>query len=277
MSDTKGLLKHSRNYLIANIATQALGFISIPVYTHLLSTTDYGIYSTFMAVVGVCTPVLFLSTYTAISRYYFEAKDKNDFKEFVGSSMVLAAIIFGAFVIVYFLLSPKLSEWLGFDWILTIMVPPVCLFMVFDSIFEQIYGPMLKSKKVAIISSIRAYLSFGIAVVAILLLKNNKYYGQVIGSIGSLFILFFYVINQIHPYCKLTCRRKDVKYILSYAVPQVPYYLSGVLLIQFSKILISQFGDFSDVGKYNIAATIGGLMMIVVNISSVTNFIDPSG
>ena len=38
-------------------------------------------------------------------------------------------------------------------------------------------------------------------------------------------------------------------------------------MIQFSKIVISSFGGFAEVGKYNIAATIGGLMMVVISIT----------
>lgn len=37
MSDFKALAKHSTNYLFATMATKALAFISIPVYTRLLS------------------------------------------------------------------------------------------------------------------------------------------------------------------------------------------------------------------------------------------------
>lgn len=37
MSDFKALAKHSTNYLFAIMATKALAFISIPVYTRLLS------------------------------------------------------------------------------------------------------------------------------------------------------------------------------------------------------------------------------------------------
>ena len=196
MSDTKGLFHHSRNYLFANIATQALGFISMPVYTHLLSSSDYGVYSTFTAVVGVATPVLFLSTHTAISRYYFEAKSGNDFKRFVGTTIVLSSITFIFLSVLYFLFLPQLSLLLNFDSLLTLMVLPVCLFTVVDSLFEQIYGPMLKSGKVAVVASVRAYLAFGISVVAILLLQEKKYYGQVIGSIGALFFLMTYVVNQ---------------------------------------------------------------------------------
>ena len=42
MSDFKALAKHSTNYLFATMATKALVFISIPVYTRLLSRYELG-------------------------------------------------------------------------------------------------------------------------------------------------------------------------------------------------------------------------------------------
>ena len=41
MSDFKALAKHSTNYLFATMATKALAFISIPVYTRLLSANVF--------------------------------------------------------------------------------------------------------------------------------------------------------------------------------------------------------------------------------------------
>lgn len=49
MSDFKALAKHSTNYLFATMATKALVFISIPVYTRLLSVYEYGIINVFMS------------------------------------------------------------------------------------------------------------------------------------------------------------------------------------------------------------------------------------
>lgn len=43
MSDFKALAKHSTNYLFATMATKALAFISIPVYTRLLSVYEYAL------------------------------------------------------------------------------------------------------------------------------------------------------------------------------------------------------------------------------------------
>ena len=79
MSDHKELLKHSRNYLFANIATKALAFISIPVYTRLLSVEDYGIVNVYISVIMIAPILMTLNTEVTIARYYFDSKDIDDF------------------------------------------------------------------------------------------------------------------------------------------------------------------------------------------------------
>ena len=62
MSEHKELLKHSRNYLIANIATKALAFISIPVYTRLMSVEEYGVLNVYISIIMIAPILLTLNT-----------------------------------------------------------------------------------------------------------------------------------------------------------------------------------------------------------------------
>ena len=88
MSDFKALAKHSTNYLFATMATKALVFISIPVYTRLLSVYEYGIINVFMSTVGIVQVLLTLNTEVAISRYYYDAKNEQDFKEYIHKNII---------------------------------------------------------------------------------------------------------------------------------------------------------------------------------------------
>lgn len=51
MSDFKALAKHSTNYLFATMATKALAFISIPVYTRLLSVYELSVLSFYQVLI----------------------------------------------------------------------------------------------------------------------------------------------------------------------------------------------------------------------------------
>lgn len=266
MSDFKALLKHSSNYLFANLATKALNFISIPIYTRLLTVEDYGIVSVFLSVIGISSVLLTLGTEVAISRFYYDAKNLNEFKDFVGTSILLASGIFVGMSLCFFFLLPVISTILSFSILLTLAIIPVSLYTSVNSVFVQIYSPLLESRRIAIVSSIQIYLAFGLSVLIIMCLPDEKYYGQVLGTILSMLILGVYIVKQIRPYYHQCFNKKYVRYILSYSIPYLPYSLSGVLLAQFGRMIMSNDFGFESAGLYSFAASIGGLMFIIISV-----------
>ena len=65
-------LSHAKNYFSADMATKAIGFISIPIFTRLLTQSEYGISSVFLSYVSIFTILFSLNCTAAVSRYYFE-------------------------------------------------------------------------------------------------------------------------------------------------------------------------------------------------------------
>lgn len=267
MSDHKALFKHSRNYLFAELASKALAFVSIPVYTRLLSVEEYGVMGVFMSLVGIAVVLFTLSTDVAISRYYYDRKDDDDFKSFVGSTITLTMIVLCFTITVFILLLPFLSDKLSFPKRLTFCLLPVALYQATNQVFTQIYNPMMKSQKIAIVSSIQVYLAFALSVVFMLSLQSEKYYGYVYGNITAMAILGIYLYKQIRPYCIFSFKKSYYKYILNYCLPYIPYTLSGVILSQFSRIFIGQDQGFSLAGSYTLTTNIAALMLIVLGVT----------
>lgn len=253
--------------MLATLATKALAFVSIPVYTRIMSIEEYGIVGVFMSITGVVTILLTLNSEVAISRYYFDAKDETDFKRFVGTTINLASIIFVIMSLIFVAISPFLATKLSFPLLLTLSFIPVSLYSVTNNVFVQIYNPMRKSKKVAIVSSVQAYLAFGLSAVCIMLLKEEKYYGYVWGHIIAMILLCFYIVKQVKPYYINCFDKKHIKYILNYCLPYIPYTLSGVVLAQFSRIFIGNDQGYTLAGSYTLTTNVAALMIVVISIT----------
>lgn len=267
MSDHKALLKHSRNYLLANLATKALAFISIPVYTRLLTVEEYGVIGVFMSIIGIAAVLFTLNSEVAISRYYYDAKSEEDFKRFVGSTIFLTMIILCFTTIIFILIFPILAKTLSFSKTLTLCILPVALYQVTNNLFVQIYNPLMQSKKVAIVSSIQAYLAFGLSALCMMSMTGEKYYGYVYGNILAMVILSVYIYKQIKPYYIFAHEKEHYKYILNYCLPYIPYTLSGVILLQFSRIFIGQNQGYTLAGSYTLTTNIAALMMVVISVT----------
>lgn len=268
MSDYKGLFKHSRNYFFATLASKALAFISIPVYTRLLTVEDYGVVNVFMSLVGIVSVMLTLSSEAAISRYYYDAKDIEDFKRFVGTSIKLTSSILVVTTCIFLLCLGFFSDIMSMPRKLILCLIPVALFHVTNSIFTQIYNPLMQSKKIAIVSSVQSYTAFGLSVVCIMILDSDRYYGYVFGNILAMVLLGTYMVKQVRPYFTNCFDKSYVPYILKYCLPYIPDTLSGIVLGHFSKIYIGNSQGFALAGSYGLVVNIATLMSVVIHITN---------
>ena len=92
MSDFTDVFRHSKNYFSANVAAKAVGVISLPVFTTILTTSEYGSYQLFVSYLALSSLILTLNFHGSVARYYYENTD--DFQEFISIS------ILGSFLIV---------------------------------------------------------------------------------------------------------------------------------------------------------------------------------
>lgn len=267
MANFTGFLKHGGNYLIASMATSALAFISIPVYTRLLSTEDYGVVSIFMGVVSLLASIMSFSTDRSVSRYFFDQRDELDFKRFVGTSSVLALGFFVLNSIILFLFADEFGEMVGLNRDAVYLIIPVTAINIIGLTFEQIYGPLKRSKEIAISSVARVFVGFAFSVALILLFKKDKFYGQILGQIIAGLCMTFFWIRLISPYLKWSFDRSYIKYIFLYSVPLIPYALSGVIIEQFGKIAIGSSQSLSEAGFYNLALTISSIVNIIIAVT----------
>lgn len=231
------------------------------------SYLEYGIINVFMSTVGIVQVLLTLNTEVAISRYYYDAKNEQDFKEFCSTSIKISSGVWLLMSLIMAMLNPWLAEELSFSKVLTLCMIPVATYSIINSIFIQIYQPLLRSKKVAIVSSVQSYLAFCLSVIFMLCMETERYYGYIWGTIAAMILLATYLTRQIRPfYVKSKINREHVKYLLSYSLPYIPYTLSGIILAQFGRIFMSTHGGFDAAGLYSFVSNVGALMMILISV-----------
>jgi O-antigen/teichoic acid export membrane protein len=256
-------LRHSANYLSATVATKAIGFISVPIFTRLLTQSDYGLIAIFTAYVGIFTIILSLDSYTAVGRYYYEKKD--DFDEFIGTTLVLVTVIFGFAVLIYLSLYDQIASLMQLPGLLVIYLVFVCYFSIIYNIYYQILVPQKKSKEAASISVVRGYSMFAVGALFVYLLKDNRYMGYIWAILLVDLVFSSYFVARISKLSKLSFNFQHIKYIASFSIPLLPYHLSSIILAQFDRIMVSDIIDTASAGLYSLGYTIGSLLLIVIS------------
>lgn len=78
--------------MIAKISTQAINFLMLPLYTALLSTSEYGEIDVYTSLSMIILPFLTLQLEMGIFRYFITAKTENERVQVVSSGLVMAGM-----------------------------------------------------------------------------------------------------------------------------------------------------------------------------------------
>lgn len=114
MNRYKYLFKNIGLLTLSNFTTKFLSFFLVPLYTNLLTTTQYGTYDLFNTTIGVLLPILTLNIQEGVMRF---ALDKNFNRKAIVTVSVkylLIAnllIILGLFLNSFFNISPVINEY----------------------------------------------------------------------------------------------------------------------------------------------------------------------
>jgi len=269
-SDIYETLKHAKNYFSADVATNAIGFISIPIFTRLFTQEDYGVVAVFSSYIGIMAIILSLNSYSAVGRYFYEKTD--DFGEFLGTSFIFVGIILSVSISIYIFFYQKINNLLNLPGFLPVYLIIACIFEIIRSVYAQILVPQKGSRELALVAISEGYIRFVIAVILAYLLKENRYLGKVWAVLLIGLFFSFYYIKRIRHFFKFSFRKAHVKYIMNYSIPLIPHNLSGIILTQFDRIMINNILNSASVGLYSLGYNVG-MLLLIVNRATLTALI----
>ena len=108
----KRLGKHSAIYGLGGLVSRILAVLLLPLYTHYLSTSDYGQIETLIALVTVLTIVLQFGISSAFFRFYFDSDDPAGRRLVLRTSFWFTMTMATLGLVVVTVLAPQISTWL---------------------------------------------------------------------------------------------------------------------------------------------------------------------
>lgn len=87
--------KHTSIYTLGNLATRAVGFMMIPVYTHFLTPREYGVLDLLDLTIILFGMIVGAGMGSAIFRFYYAAETDADRRDVVGSALLFSTLVSG--------------------------------------------------------------------------------------------------------------------------------------------------------------------------------------
>lgn len=260
----KGLsiqVKASVWYMICNVLQKAVVFLTTPIFTRIMSTEDFGLYTVYNSWYWVVAVFATLNLYCgAFNNGMFEYKTERDF--YTSSIQGLST----TFSTALFLLYLPFREWVyqvtGLSFMMCILMylelltSPALSFWLARQRFEYRYKAMAK---VTIGVAIFRPLFSATAVI----LSSNKGLARIVSYVAVQFAvgLVFYIYNFYKG--KTFFNKKIWKGALLFNIPLIPHYLSQTLLNQADKLMINAYCGKGQAGIYQLAMSLAMASSIV--------------
>lgn len=259
----KTLFSNTILFAIGSFGSKLIIFFLVPLYTNVLTTSQYGITELVTTSANLLIPFITLSINDAILR--FSLDKQSDVKKVLKSAcivLILSSVIMMSLypILEYFKI---FGEW---TWSFVI----ITIFQAFRSAFS-IYLKSVERVKIFIVDSILYTFTLGIMNVVLLAFLHMGIEGYFIAQIIAMLISLLFQIFAGKLYKDIYNCKVDYKLLRTmvyYSIPLIANAVSWWVINSSDRYMLSYFKGDTDVGLYAVAAKMPSLVTTLTSIFS---------
>lgn len=252
-------------YTVGNVIIKGLPFLTLPLFVRILSTSDFGIYNTYISYENVISVILGLGISGTIKTAKFDYKEKFD--QYVSSVYVLLCV--PGLIIGLAALSLRKYIYSVVPW-LTSCILLALIVHSFSSAVYSINGVKFviegKYKLNLLMSLVYTVLNIGMSLwLCLFTFPDDRAMGRITGTVLAMsavagVVLVLQFKKEKHFICT-----PYWDYALKMGVPLVPHLLSLALLSSSDKVMIQSMVGDEEVGIYSLAVNLITVLSVLQN------------
>lgn len=259
---SSSLVKSSFWYTIGNIFIKGINFITIPLFTNIMTVDEYGLVNNYTAIASIFALFVGLSLNGAINNANFDYKD--DMKGFMSSTVFLSSLSFIFFLVLgngYFFFSESFFDLSQFLFNVMIFQAFGNFLINFISAYFTINVQYFRFLAISIMSTLMN-IGFSLALM-FTIFDGNRYVGRALGSASAFTVIGLLIYMVLIAKGKKFVNLEYWKYALKISLPLIPHALSNVLLSQTDRIMINQFLGPFDAGIFSYISNLGIVLSVL--------------
>lgn len=267
MSENK-VVKAGLGYTIGNILLKGINFLSVPLFSRIMTTEEFGVYNVFASYDAIIYMFVGLALHSSVKNADIKFEDKTD--DYVSSISLIYLINTALFFIIVAVFERQLTDWLDF--------PSIVLFAMilysFGTSIITLYNNRISLqyayKKYLIIAGINSIGNISFSLILMLTVFRNRHeLGRILGSTAIIFSLAIIVLFSMYRKARPRFNLEYWKYGIKYSLPIIPHGLSQVILSQVDRIMICSIVSGSAAGIYSLAGNVQ-LILTIISDSIIT-------
>lgn len=248
MNQKKELIKNTLIISIGKFSTQLVSFLLLPLYTSLLTTSEYGQYDFLNTISIFLIPCVTLLMEEGMFRFLIDAKDTKSKGEVFSATFLFSTVSFIVWSILIFIAGSILK----YPWTIYL------IFYIFASLLSSLAGSTTRGLAKFKLYSVFCFLSslvtilLNILFIAVLHMGlNSLFLSYIIGnSVVSLWLL---IKIKVFSYVKIkNMNPKVTKEMIKYSFPLVPNSISWNAISLTDRLLIVNILGSAKNGIYSV-------------------------
>lgn len=249
-------------YTICNLLQKGIMFIVVPIYTRMLTTSEYGTYTIFQSWKDIIIIFTTLNLYCGVFTRGL-VKYEEDRNRYISSIQFLSSFITIFVCGILFIFYNSISNVWQVDKKVFILLFIYYLFspsIQFWSVKQRVENKYIIMVIVTVLLSLVTPL-ISIGLLAMTNMRENALiYGYLLVQIA--FGVIFYIDNLIKG--RLKVKLEYCKEALKFNIPLIPHYLSLIVLNQADRIMIDNYCGKSEAGIYSLTYSVSQILNIFI-------------
>lgn len=256
-------VKVSTSYAICSILQKCLSFITLPLFTRLLTTEQYGQYTIYSSWQGILMIFLTLNlAYGSFQTAMVKFEDRRS--EYITSIQGICLLLSLVFLAIYLPFRNLWNQLFELPTLFVLIMVSEIIFTTATQLWMERNRFEFKYKSVVAITLLTSILS---PILAFILVSSTdkKGYARILGYAGVNILvgLIIFILNSKRG--KKLYNKGFWKYAFGFNIPLIAYYLSQVIFNQSDRIMISHMTGTGEAAMYGVAYNLAMILTFVLN------------
>lgn len=251
-------VKASFVFLICSFLQRGISFITTPIFTRILSTTEYGQFTVFNSWMQLITPIVTLNLYSGV---YSQGvvKFESDRNRYSSSLQGLSLFFVSAWLCIYLIFQKQLNNFLSLTTVQVIAMFVMIWASGAFSFWSMDQRVDFQYKKLALLSLAVAIIQPFVSILLILH-SEDKVTARILGMATVQLVLYTGTFLSQVQKGKTLYSKQYWSYAVRFNLPLIPHYLSLTVLSSSDRLMIGNMVGTDKAGIYNLAYSVSMIM-----------------
>ena len=259
---SKKTFQASVAYTIGGYLLKGLGFITVPIFSRLLSTSDFGTYNTFLSYEAILYLFISYAFHVSIKNARFDFGMKK-LDSYISNISILPIATTGICLLIVNICPLFWFRILGLNQLTLnlLVVYSYCTGLII--LYQNRLVIEYKYKRYLQITYFNAITNIFLSLFLIqYVFIADKYMGRIIGTVVPALIVAVLILYSFYSKNIPQINLKHLKYALKLGIPIIPHGLGQIVLSSFDRIMITNIVGAAESGIYSFSYTIFTMLQV---------------